>query len=512
MTKTAFYILTLIVLAGIVVTGCVDSVIAPDKIPPLIDLYTPKSNDTIFIGNQSVSYYASDDQKLAYIEVWVNNIKQSQFNINSDGSLPAITINFDSTYLNKQNSMYLLAIDGMGNSAKSREMTNIIVKESTIYNLSATALRTNQVELTWSANVTNALGFIVQRNPGDGRGFIEIGRTLLNKLLYIDSVGLTANTTYIYRVAAYFQSGISDWSSEKQVTTPAQDISPGSLTSVMTGSKKVSLSWMNNTSHNGTRIERKTGINGAYTEIGRVDNNIVLYVDTTVSTLNTYYYRVRGLLYSGLFTGYSNETSIYIPILPPNAPGSLTLTRFNNIIFNLNWTDNSDDEDGFELWRKDGDASGTIFQLVQNNIPKNSTSINDQVPFENLTYYYMIRAYKDTAKSAFSNIINSTGGTGNIPRPTSFTGSGTKAGASLSWLYSTSPNILGFKLERKISWGSYSQIALILPAIRQYSDLAGITTGVTYYYRIRAFTSTEQSDWSDEIQISIPAGTSPKKK
>ncbi|MCU7497584.1 MAG: fibronectin type III domain-containing protein, partial [Ignavibacteria bacterium] len=140
---------------------------------------------------------------------------------------------------------------------------------------------------------------------------------------------------------------------------------------------------------------------------------------------------------TGIFVAESHE--------PPRAPSNLELRKFNNTIFNLTWTDNSNNEDGFELWRKDGQDGQ--FHIVYTAIPRNNTSANDQVPSESVTYYYKIRAFRDTIKSEFSNIVGTTGSNSLIPRPVSLTAEPSKSQVKLDWIFpGASENILGFEI------------------------------------------------------------------
>ncbi|MGE5683344.1 MAG: fibronectin type III domain-containing protein [Bacillota bacterium] len=607
MEKIIKHILLLVLPVIFILSGCADSINAPDKISPIIDLYKPAKGDTVVWGKRLISYYASDDSKLAYIELCVDGKAVAHLNMNPDGSNPEIYWEIDSSQVNKKVSLYLIAVDLAGNTSRSNENTDINISENTeppaapknlvvkklsdnavnlswedsssnesefqiwrkeaqgtytliqtlpknsvstndydlkpsviyyykviaknkygtassneastsdakdlpVYNLSAAAKGSSHVHLSWVDNVANELGFVIQRKSSNAYNFSEIARTLPNMTSFEDTTGLTAGGTYLYRVAAIYQSGFSEWTNEVTVTTLSQNVlPPGNLTAVLaSNSRKVTLSWNNNTTHNGTRIERKTGQYGNYTEIGRVDYNNTTYTDTSVSESNTYYYRVRGLLYSGEFTSYSNEAMITLSVIPPAAPSNLTLTRISNTIFNLKWADNADDEEGYEIWRKDGDGESVDYQLIYKS-GKNSTSANDQVPLDNITYYYKVRAYKGSTRSAFSNVINSTGGIGNLPRPSNLAANVTKSSVSLSWTYPSTPsNILGFEIEKKVSWGEYNRVTMVLPSVKQYTDTESLTPTLIYFYRVRAITSTEQSDWT-EISVTIPSSTAPAK-
>ena len=75
--------------------------------------------------------------------------------------------------------------------------------------------------------------------------------------------------------------------------------------------------------------------------------------------------------------------------------------------------------------------------------------------------------------------------------------------AKLAWEDHSSDE-QGFKVERKDGpGGSYREIATVGPNITTYTD-KGLIPGQTYYYRIRAFNQTGNSEYTDEIPFEAP--------
>lgn len=68
---------------------------------------------------------------------------------------------------------------------------------------------------------------------------------------------------------------------------------------------------------------------------------------------------------------------------------------------------------------------------------------------------------------------------------------------SLTW-QDNSNNEDGFKLERKMGeGGTYSQIVIVSANAEDYSN-TGLDPGTTYYYRVRAYNPTGDSNYSNE--------------
>jgi len=85
-------------------------------------------------------------------------------------------------------------------------------------NLSATAVLSTQIDLSWNDNSNNEDGFKIERKFGGG-SFTEIATVNSDVTTYNDT-GLSANTMYTYRVRAYNTAGDSGYTSEASVTTP----------------------------------------------------------------------------------------------------------------------------------------------------------------------------------------------------------------------------------------------------------------------------------------------------
>ncbi|GAB6067761.1 hypothetical protein JCM13664_10800 [Methylothermus subterraneus] len=92
-------------------------------------------------------------------------------------------------------------------------------------NLSASA-QSESIQLTWIDNASNESGFKIERSL-DGQSFAQIATLGENATSFIDT-GLTASTTYYYRVRAYNGVGDSAFSNIAQATTQAavQDTVP----------------------------------------------------------------------------------------------------------------------------------------------------------------------------------------------------------------------------------------------------------------------------------------------
>jgi hypothetical protein len=84
--------------------------------------------------------------------------------------------------------------------------------------LSAATVSSSQINLSWTDNASNESGFRIERKTGSGGSWSQIATVGANATSY-QNTGLTAATTYYYRLRAYNSSGNSSYSGEASATT-----------------------------------------------------------------------------------------------------------------------------------------------------------------------------------------------------------------------------------------------------------------------------------------------------
>ncbi|MCP4550390.1 MAG: M28 family peptidase [bacterium] len=182
-------------------------------------------------------------------------------------------------------------------------------------NLVATAVSESQIDLTWTDNSTGEGGFEIQRKTGSG-SFATIATVGANVTAYSDT-GLTANTTYDYRVRATKGSLVSGWSNEDSATTlsPTPPADPSNLVATAASQTSINLTWTDNaTDEDGFEVQRKTG-SGSFATVATLGANVTAYTDTGLAPGTTYDYRARATKGS-LTSGWSNEDSATTPAGP----------------------------------------------------------------------------------------------------------------------------------------------------------------------------------------------------
>jgi hypothetical protein len=176
--------------------------------------------------------------------------------------------------------------------------------------LSATAVSTNQINLSWVNNATNATGIVIQRSAGSATNFAQLATLASTATSYSDTI-LSAGTTYYYQVAATNSYGSSPWSNQTNATTPMLPAAPSSLsaTAAVATNNQISLSWVNNaTNATGIVIQSSTGSTNSFAQIATVAATATSYTNTGLVAGTQYYYRVAATNSSGS-SPWSNITN-----------------------------------------------------------------------------------------------------------------------------------------------------------------------------------------------------------
>lgn len=596
--KRNLYFAILFVLSGFLMlrTGCVESVTdtsGTSSTAPTIEIASPVTGDTVYVGTNEISYSATDPSGsgITNYKVYINGNLANTYNVSATSTTTKIYLEIPSTFLLQKISYYVIVTSNSGKTKTSKTETGIyvlpavpkapgklrIAKESDtkfnltwidssdnenrfevwrkdggtgsykllksltanqfytedivqsayiIYfykvraghatgvsafsnevntliapsNLVGKSTAVNTVQLTWTDNSAFETGFRIERALSTSTEFEWIGSVPTNVTTYDDNT-VQAATTYKYRIAAYTTDATSPYSPELSVTTPATDNPPSQLSANFNYStRKVDVTWYSSNYNITTYVERKNGYNGTYSQVAAL-NNITLrkFSDSLLTEGNFYFYRVRELNYAGLFTTYSNEDTAYVPILPPVKPSDLILGRSSTYVFNFMWTDNSNDEEGFKLYRKTG-VNG-IYQYVY-TFPANwhaGSYTLDAGNDPNAVYYFKMTSFSGTLESDFSNEVSSSS-LGVWALSVDFV---TTNSIKMRWIDNFSNEVF-FSLERKMEGGTYQQVALI-PAVSgsgtyvTYIDNSGLLPGLKYYYRVRAVFNQGYSEYSNEI-------------
>lgn len=178
----------------------------------------------------------------------------------------------------------------------------------------------------------------------------------------------------------------------------------------------------------------------------------------------------------------------------PSAP-VLSVGTVNETSVTLSWSDLGN-ETGYRLEARVG-ASGNWTEIATPGA--NATSYQHTGLTPGTTMFYRLRAFNTAGDSAFSAEVSAT--TTNVsPVPMAPTLSATvlsHSAVDLTW--NDVEHESGYRIERRTDSGEWSEIATPAANATSFSD-AGLTHSTTYFYRIRALSTGDNSPFSAEVQ------------
>ncbi len=190
--------------------------------------------------------------------------------------------------------------------------------------MTASAVSSSRVDLSWVDNSIDESGFKIDRCTGDlstcdsnpVQYWAWLGNVGANVTSFSDMTRLPT-TTYSYRVRATNAGGDSAFSNSAAATTlDVPPAAPSGESATATPGPQVNVAWADNSrNEQGFEIERCTGTAVAcdgnpagYAQITQTAADVTSYVDTTVLSDTTYSYRTRAFN-SGGSSAYSNSAS-----------------------------------------------------------------------------------------------------------------------------------------------------------------------------------------------------------
>ena len=172
----------------------------------------------------------------------------------------------------------------------------------------------------------------------------------------------------------------------------------------------------------------------------------------------------------------------------------------------LSWTDNSDNETGFKIERKDDSLQIAAPWILIDSVGANVTSYIDTGLNPNSPYSYRMYAFNTTGNSAYSDSV---GIVTIVPvELTSFIASVEKNGVTLNWQTATETNNQGFEIERKAANNNYEKIGFVAgfgttTELKSYSfSDENVTTG-KYNYRLKQIDFDGTFEYSNAIEVEV---------
>jgi hypothetical protein len=276
--------------------------------------------------------------------------------------------------------------------------TSTITSPSTIpgapTGLSATALSSSEINLSWTAPSGTITGYMIHRD-----GVMIVDDTASTDTTYSDT-GLESGTTYTYVVIAINSVGTGLESNEASATTDAAT-TPTSLTATIISDSQINLSW---TAPDGTikgyKIEQSIS-DGQWKTVKSTTTTSTAYNNLKLKPNTEYNYRVSAIFASST----SDPSDEFLTFTLPKAPTKLAGKVISSSQINLSWKAPTGSAAGYKIEQKTGTGD---FETIVDDTGNTSVTYSVTGLAEKTSYTYRVSAVNAAGSSVPSNSASAT--------------------------------------------------------------------------------------------------------
>ena len=369
-----------------------------------------------------------------------------------------------------------------------------------ISSVTATVIDDNQINVTWStpsggATVNN---YTIETSTSSDFSSILSSRTSNDRAE--SYTGLTANTTYYYRVKANGDYANTEWAYSSAATTapaiPSLSASTWDIDSIL-------INYGSAAGASNLYLDFKVGTSGTWTGLYALSNATSSVSHNGLTSGTTYYYRIRSKNSAGKYSRWSSAKSAAAGSIP-SAPSITTATTSGTNI-TLGWTAVSNASGYYVYEAVNGGNFYYVGGVTTNTLTRGSREYGT-------TYEYKVRAYKTYSGtdglSAESNTATlhtvlatvATNDVGNNKDTQGFTA---------TWTALSTSDVL-YYVQYKTSGGNYVNAG---STTGNTFNVTGLTHATTYTWRVVATHSTyaqsissERTITTNDLVMSAPSG------
>jgi hypothetical protein len=381
-----------------------DDLLTP--VMPSITLRWPRSGDVVMTGRREILYDFDSPRGAATYELVVNDSLIGAYPAGTDGALPDIYWQVDTSLIPAGARYFLRVYDHDGNAATSMTMTGIRVVTPTYppappTHLALWPLSVSAVNLTWEDAASDESVYELWRSAGGG-AYSRI-QSLPPNSVSTNDTGLAGGEIYRYRVRAVNAFGFGE-SNEVSVGSSSPVLNaPTNLAATARGTRLVELQWTDNSSTElGFVIQRRVSSGTIYSQVGLVAPNEQSFSDTSgLSGGSSYTYRVaaRGQFGPSAWSNEETVTTLYQDVFPPTNLIALYETASKSV--RLTWKDNTIFESQTRIERR-ANPNGSFTEIARTGV--DVISYRDSTATAGVGYTYRVRAATLTEYlTAYSN-------------------------------------------------------------------------------------------------------------
>ena len=304
--------------------------------------------------------------------------------------------------------------------------------------------------------------------------------------------------TYYYRLQAFNDFSISDWSDVVNVTVDhLPEIPQNFQVSVYAGGNVLNLSWdLNLEDTKKYELSFRTGGGVEWQLLDNISHPVHSYNHTDLDDGDVYYYQLRSFDARGQPSAFT-DIVVGVPkdTLPPAVPTGLAAEALSDSEIKLTWTANTEpDVEGYAIYmdsipKPRQDDFQLIYTATAQETSHTITSLTEQV-----TYFFKMLTFDEVPNnSSFSEIVTATPPDETHPdAPTDLVVfNATHESLTLSWIPGSDTDVVGYLIFRSGSLtGEYENITADPVVGTSYTD-SGLDENTVYYYKVRAVDDAE---------------------
>jgi len=368
--------------------------------------------------------------------------------------------------------------------------------------LTATAISDVAIQLSWDALAGNVSTYTIEVSVGDDQNFTVVDE--IDKAnTEFEHTGLTAETTYFYRIKANNLGLSSEYSTIESATTlPAAPNAPQNLVATVISDAQVDLAWDAVTGTiTGYVIERATvNEEASFAQVDSLAASETAFSDTGLAGGTTYFYRVKAV--NGISSSdYSNVEEVTTET--PDGPTGITAEGTSATTIEINWDAVSGAIDNYVLESSDA-ADGTFTELA--TVDAATTTFTHESLTADTTVFYRVKTVSSGVSSGYSTVVSGTTLSETPDAPTALTATVISSSQiDLSWT-APSSTITGYELESSDTGteGTFTLLASPAAGETTYSH-TGLAPSTTVYYRLKAINNNAASEYTATVNATTEA-------